>query len=347
MAPFLSLGPHLRGAKSDASRAWARNCHYVKALDDPTLLDDAPAGAITSFRLYMGNGDQQWQTRTGAQCAELVISKLQGRHPTFIEGANEVAALGDSQQTAAYIAWMHDFTNYAHDHGQAVAGFSYSEGRPSENDFLQIARAGFAGVDAFALHCYWFEAGPTELYHANRYRYLTDLLQTQIPGLPQPPFLITECGREYGGWKNNGQTPQQAVDDFLTYDRIISASQAHAPFEIVLGAAAYTTNGFPGQFNDFQNFDIQPLAPILWPGTPAPNPTPVPNPNPNPIPTPIPTIAGIPLPLAIVGGLAIGALVYALIDGSGGGSETIFGASDVQVIGADQPIPPGYFQVDL
>lgn len=350
MAPFYKLGPHLRAPLSDEARAWARNCPYLKALDDPTLLDVAAPGAITSFRLFMGNGDQQWKSQTGAQAAQRVIDKLAGRHPTYIEGANETGY----DDVAGYTAWMADFTSYAHAHGYKVAGFSYGVGLPSENDFYYIADHGFAGVDLFSLHCYWYTSPPVDYYTALRYQYLTDKLQARSPGIAQPPFLITECGREYGGWAVNGQSAQQAVADFRQFDGIIQvASIGSGAFPLVAGAAAFTSNGPP----DFSGFAIEPLAAILWPTQVAPRPCPqgcLPGTTCNQVTgvcdnnAPAPTIAGIPLPLAIAGGLGIAALGYMLIQSiGGGGNETVYGVSDIQVIDANSPIPPGYFRVDL
>jgi len=256
MATFAKLGGHLR-LWDNAGQCWATQTPTVKSLDVPAYLDLA-GGKLSVFRHYFGSQDVNGG---GASAADTVISALQGRHPSYIEGFNEVAQTLSSG-LAQYVVWTRQFVDEAHAHGYKVAGFSWSTGNPGPADWAYCRSQGWAGVDAIAMHAYWGNQGFT-VYNALRFSQLWQ------PG--DPPVIVSECGRDAveggaAGWMASGLTAQQYISELESYDQHLQQ------YSYVLGAHVYTNGGCP----DFCNFEIDPLATVLWGSTCTPPPPPPP-----------------------------------------------------------------------
>jgi hypothetical protein len=274
MATFAKLGGHLR-LWDMAGQCWVTNCPTVKSLDVPAYLDIA-GGRLTVFRHYTGTGNPQWQNNTPQAYLNAVITALQGRHPTYIEGPNESGLDGDGSvgpTTQAFAAWTTQYTQAAHAAGYQVAGFSFSTGTPSAAQWAYLRSQGWCGVDAIAMHCYWAGQGFTTDY-ALRFATLWQ------PG--DPPILITECGRDcvdnlagqcpsncgnLCGWDGSLQGPisiQQYLGELQQYDRILQG------YPYVLAAHVFTNGGCP----DFCSFEIDTVGQALWGTQCAPPPPP-------------------------------------------------------------------------
>jgi|GEM_PF-6737480 len=267
MTYFNKIGPHIQSASSGASQ-WAANSNIVKGVDDTSGFGSAPSSAILVFRHFMGDGDQQYQGKTGASVADLVISKL-GRGPQsnlYIEGPNE-CGLDD---LANYINFMRDFTTRAHSHPNGsykVAGFSMSVGNPQPDQVTQMRAAGWAGVDAIAIHEYWDNNGPTYQYTALRHRIWhqggdPDVVITEAGRLCIGQFSganpgdCSFCKSDGCGWHDFNLTCAQYDGECQTYDQAISADG------YVLGATLFTTGG-----GGFSSNEINDLLPCIA-GTP-------------------------------------------------------------------------------
>lgn len=340
MPPFAKLGGHLR-AWTTPGQTWATDGATVKSLDVPGYLDLA-GGKLSVFRHYFGSQDINGN---GAAIADQVITALNGRHSTYIEGYNEIAQ-SLSSGLAQYVTWTQQFVAEAHRLGYKVAGFSFSTGTPSVSDWQYLRSVRFGGVDAVAMHCYWGNQGFTQ----NNALRFEQLWQTG-----DPPIVVTECGRDaveggQAGWMANGLTAQQFVTELLQYD------QAIAPLTYVQGAQVFTNGGCP----DFCNFEIDALASILWGGNTGCTDTACCQATYGPdwyyqngqcvylAPAPSPGLSFVDVALGVFAGLAIGGSIYfisqQLAQPTIGQKVVIY--KDYRTIGADQPVPPGYVIVE-
>jgi|GEM_PF-5611055 len=287
MAAFSKVGGHFRNAPNDASATWLQYTSTVKALDGNAYLQSAPAGSLRAFRHYMNfdiSGD-------GGSFADAVIGALGSTPVDYIEAANECPADPTCQNygsLANYLRWTGQFVTRAHAKGYKVACFSWSVGNPanlldssgnfqSPNDWDTIALSGLlgpGGCDAIALHEYWGNEGPANLYTALRHQLVHKYLTQNLGISSHPPFVMTEIGRDcvclgnYGpccsgggcgnkcGWQAQGLTPTQFFQELQTWDAIVSGDPT------VLAGHVYTHGGA----TDFASFEIDPLAPCLATG---------------------------------------------------------------------------------
>ena len=252
---------------STAGRQWLGNSPLVKAINSNTapMLGAAPSGAIRIFR-YVFNS--QSLSTAPASAYSTVVSQLGGHPADYIEAYNE--QYQDSPQSQQcptpspslpeYITWMVGFVQAAHAGGHKVAGFSFGVGHPCDiNDWLLIAKAGFAGVDRLSVHEYWgVNWGPLNPYTALRHREIHNLLVQNGYG-NHPNFLITETGVDsvgdgsLPGWKANGLTPQQFISQIQQFDNAIAQDG------YVDGALLFVS----GAYANFANFEINDLVNYL------------------------------------------------------------------------------------
>lgn len=194
----------------------------VKQINGTNALRAAPAGAITVFRKYWPDDEQNRRIASMAVDATLqdLLQALGGFVPSYVEVWNEVAQRQGAglEQHADFLA---AFIPKAHAAGLKVAGFSFSTGNPGSrewhdpDDFQYLYNRQFCACDAIAMHDYWGPPGFDRPY-AERYRALHDA----VPNHPQ--FLITEGGRDAvegggRGWKSSGITAEQYIDELRDY----------------------------------------------------------------------------------------------------------------------------------
>lgn len=266
---LVKTGPHMRGGYGPNGRTWSQQARIVKQMDGTDLLR-ANSGAVTVFRKYFQS--QDLNRNGGDVCAE-VIAACGGFVPTYIEAYNEIAwAMGGGLEQ--YTTFMQQFSQYAHNHGYRVAGFSFPETWPMDDGARYIASHGFGYVDAISIHQYWGVLGPLNSgNHAFRYRELHNLW-----GGSHPPFVITETGRDYindgqtqqycnshgcagggsggihcCGWKGQGVTAAAYANEIAAYDGAISQD----PY--CVGAVVFTGGGG----SDFGSFEIEEPAGVI------------------------------------------------------------------------------------
>ena len=287
MATLAKVGGHFRDAHNAASATWAQNTNSLKALDDPTYIPTARAGALTVFRQAFSTQDIT-NPAGGTSTADQVIAALGGQSVGYIEGFNEInvdCPGADPNALADYIAWTQAFVYETHQKGQKAACFSFAVGTPCNMSatWAAIAQSGLlsggsGGCDAIALHEYWGSEGPTGPYTAMRHEMaLTAIKQAGISN--PPPFIITEMGRDCVcqpspcpsnppsggcGWQGQGLSADQFMAELQTWDQAVANDPS------VLGGMVFTHGGCP----DFCSFEIDPLAQYLTGSSPSPNPSP-------------------------------------------------------------------------
>lgn len=232
------MGPHVIRT-TNIARTWTQQSPIVKGCGNVGILQSAPANAIRVFRWVFNQ--QNLDDAVGT--SNIILDMLAGyRHPNlYVEVFNEAHPT---------LAQLRAVTDLLHAQGLKVAGGSWGTGDYTLDDW-NVARA--AGVDAFAVHCYW-DPGELTIYEAFRYRMFWQS--------GDKPVLITECGRRHG------QTP---VAELVAYAGQISTDG------FVLGATPFT-NGATQDWID-QGFDLDPITPDLMAalgGQPVPTPTPPP-----------------------------------------------------------------------
>ncbi len=139
MPPFTKLGAHLR-SWDPAGQCLVTQCATVKALDVPAYIDLA-GGRLSVFRHYTGVGNAQWQSVSPTDYLNGVLAALGGRRPTYIEGPNECGLDGDGSAgptTQAFLAWTQAYVQAAHQAGLRVAGFSFSTGWPTPEQYAYL-----------------------------------------------------------------------------------------------------------------------------------------------------------------------------------------------------------------
>lgn len=242
------VGIHIRNNRSALSDLWVANSPYAKALDDVSLISNAPG--LKSLRLFTGEGNQQYQSRDPNGFADQMISRA-GSTNIILEPTNEC---GDDD-IINYLGWLATFTSHAHSRGYQVAGFSFGEGHPSDEQlWVTIAQHGFAGVDYLGCHNYWPPGPPFEQFHGLRHEFANQVLANAGFGA-HPRWLITECGH-LDGWATAGLNAQQAAAEVMAYDAHIGGDPS------VAAAAVFTRGGAP----DFWMFETDPIAQVLFLG---------------------------------------------------------------------------------
>lgn len=246
----MKLGPHVL-TRSDAAMRWVRRAPVVKAVNDPTPLQEAPADSWRVFRYYFAD---QSLARSPVNLASILILALRGyRHPKLlVELYNEVPR----QLTPEYADLIAQTVPILHDHGLKVAGPSWATGDYDAEHWQYLRERNWCGLSAVSVHCYWADAGFTP-YNALRFR------QFWRPG--DPPVIITEAGRDkvrdapgggysgQGGWKRDGVSAEQYVSELVAYD----AELERNPY--VLGATVFSAGATP----DWDAFNTDPMSDLL------------------------------------------------------------------------------------
>ncbi len=246
------LGPHVLSV-TDAGSRWAASAPIVKQAFGFNLLRTAPGKKICR-PIWRLNKD-------GAVAAQQIIAFYGGFRPDYTELWNEYDEWG-RHELYERIRQTRIATDILHQAGLKVAGFSFSTGTPEEAEWVMVQAAGYAGVDAIALHEYWGSQG-LSTWNALRYRRAHDLLGNH------PAFIITECGRDEvegggRGWKASGISAEQYKGELDSYDSELGRDS------YVIGATVFTTGGGAG----WGNFDVDELIAGSGRGS-SPSPTPV------------------------------------------------------------------------
>ena len=169
------LGPHVINRTSQA-RKWAQRCTIVKALDDPTIFNDAPDSALRVYRKFeesdLSNDPITLFNRIeaglkGYRHANLIVEPLNELHPNA------------AQMTA--------IVREAHKRGYKVALAGWATGDYNVFDYSHTV---ISNPDYLSVHSYWDNSGPTvdNALSFMRFHHSADV-----------PLLITECGR-INGW---------------------------------------------------------------------------------------------------------------------------------------------------
>lgn len=223
------LGPHIQTV-TDAGLAWARVAPVVKALDVTTALQVARPDAYKLFRCYFPYQNLQVKP---TDVAGPILAALQGYRDErlYCEVYNEIGKAGRDQ----YIRLLQGVVPILHAAGVKVAGPSWATGDFEAADWLAFRAAGWAGIDAVAVHGYWglpsIPGNPRlalTSYNALRYR------TYWRPGQGDPRLLfITEVGRDrcrdgdpkvddgyvgQGGWKRDGVQAGVYLDELEALD---------------------------------------------------------------------------------------------------------------------------------
>jgi len=227
---------------------------------EPFLL--APDHAIRVFRPYFA--DDPLPGATAHIIAQAILNALKGYRHRFLyaEILNEVP----KELRAEYIELLKVVVPILHAQGLRVAGPSWGTGDYELEDWLAFRAAGWCGMDAIAVHCYWANEGFTP-WHALRW------LRFWEPG--DPPILITECGRDIlkhevpdtpdnpegvsgaGGWKLDGLSSEEYVAELVQYDKEL---QKHV---FVLSAHVFTGGATSRWINyETDGLNMPPVEPI-------------------------------------------------------------------------------------
>lgn len=190
----MSIGPHGIIPTAPALR-WAEHSSIVKQAFGVNALVAAKAAnpnILTVCRPI-------WMLRTdsGVDAAFDIIEFYrlhEGFVPDLTELWNESDEVGQNLGSGLErrLELHQEAVPVLHAAGIKVAGFSFSEGQPQLDDVEYLVAHDWAGVDALALHEYWFEAPPAgfDTWHALRYRRIKEWA-----GATCPQIIITECGR--------------------------------------------------------------------------------------------------------------------------------------------------------
>jgi len=305
---FAKLGPHVLAPTSPAMD-WSRAAPIVKHTFGVDALREAPAGALKICRPI-------WHLRTdsGVEAAREILRQYDawGYRPPITEFWNEGDEIG--QHLGAGLERRVELTaevvQVFHTNNLQVAGFSFSVGNPDEDDWQYVKSQGFAGVDCLAVHEYW-GTKVNNLETALRHRKVHEWL-----GGVHPPFVITECGRDWipgetsvGGWLAQGISAEQYLTELIAYDYALLQD----PY--VIGATVFTAGGGA----NWRYFDVDTLVPaILGTGT-------------------------IAEPIRLSGWLMLGALAFAA--GAVMMLLNTFRPYDILELQAGETIPPGYVEV--
>lgn len=337
------LGPHAL-ANTEPVRRWSANAPIVKqafGLDvlqaakaaNPSVIavcrpfhmlrtDSGQAAAAEIIGFYQSKGFAPDYTELWNECDELDQNVGSGCGPGGVyRGGLERRVVLTAEATAVLNAA-----------GYQVAGFSFSERSPGPADIAFLVANGWAGVQALALHEYWFGPPPFPREGTLRYRQIREWA-----GGNTPPIIITECGRHYDGPQDWGWQKTELAGNPQGYVNELAAYAAELARDgYVIGGTVFT-NDYSGGDWDLKGFNTDPLVPyIVGDGVI--------------IPPPGPSLVGI------VAGLLLGSAAVALfaLDLAGITGEIRVGPVRRQFLGPEveevpalelepgQPIPPGY-----
>jgi hypothetical protein len=263
----MNAGPHVI-LPTAAAKAWVQKADVVKVLDDPSLLAEANAGSLLIFRAVADDWGTYLHTDDGAETfASLLLGRLKGfRAPgrLYVELLNEVPP----SDTTCYVSFAQKIVPILHDAGVLVAGPSWATGDYELEDWQAWRKAGWAGLDAIAVHAYWNSAGFTQ-WNALRWRQFYDENLDQ-----RKPVFVTECGRAQvrdgagGTWLgHNGWRADGIAADAYRAECVAYAKQLHSH--------EYATFFTAGPTETWQTFTLDDLASDLAAqlvGGPAVNP---------------------------------------------------------------------------
>jgi len=172
------------------------------------------------------------------------------------EGYNEI---GDGQ-APAYAAFEVERLRLMHQAGyRAVAG-NFSVGTPHESLWGTAYKpmlAALAPGDFLGLHEYWQNAAELD----NRWLCGRWTLMPELQGVP---IIITELGRESGGWRASSN-PTQYLAELAKYNAIMEASAN------VLGGVVFTAGGHG--WDSYHPDEIWPQVTAKYTGTPWTDPS--------------------------------------------------------------------------
>lgn len=247
------IGPHII-IRTDAALAWARRAPIVKVIGDPFALRQAQAGAITIFRSFFTQSEQD--AFNIGMILDRTFVQLDSFRPTYIELFNE-HAVRLSERLADHMALVKAAVPQIHAYGSKVAAFSFPVGCPEADDWLYIRDHNFGDADAIALHEYWAKQGFSD-WTALRHRRVHEWLNGH-----HPPFIITECGRDavrqeggdkQPGWKLQGVSSEDYAAELRAYNAQIEKDA------YVIGATVFTA-GPTGDWDNFSTDEISHLIP--------------------------------------------------------------------------------------
>lgn len=327
------LGPHAL-ANTEPVRRWAAQAPIVKGafdggVDVVRAAKAANPSVITVYR-------PKWMLRTdsGQLAAQEVIEfyRSKGFIPDYTELWNEGDEIGQrlGNGLERRLQLHQEAVGILNAAGIQVAGFSFSERNPGPDDIAFLAANGWGGVQALALHEYWFGPPPFPREGTLRYRQIREWA-----GGNTPPIIITECGRHYAGpndwgWEKTelAGNPQGYVNELAVYAGELARDG------YMIGGCVFT-NDYPGGDWDNRGFNTDPLVDYILDGVSF---------------KPPPTVVGLAVGL-LLGGAAVALLA---LDLAGVTGEIAVGPVRRQFMGPEivevpalelepgQPIPPGY-----
>lgn len=249
------IGPHVI-TRTDAALEWARRAPIVKVIGDQYVLRQARPGAITIFRAFFTQAEQD-QFDVG-MVLDRTFVQLDNFRPTYIELFNE-HAVRLSERLADHVALVKAAIPRVHAYGSKVAAFSFPVGCPEPEDWWYLRDHNFGDADAIALHQYWAKQGFSD-WTALRHRRVHEWLNGH-----HPQFIITECGRDavvqeggdkQPGWKLQGVSPEDYAAELRAYDAEISKDG------YVIGATVFTA----GPTHDWNNFSTDEISHLILNG---------------------------------------------------------------------------------
>lgn len=241
------LGPHVINQTADGME-WVQVAPIAKSLGRVDTLQTATRAKVLILRHYFPRQDLYADPH---DVADAILADLGGwRDPRLlVEVYNEIGAV----ESAAHLAFLQRVVPILHAAGVRVCGPCWATGDYEREHWELFRAAGWAGLDAVAVHGYWsHEKGPT-VWNALRYR--------QFWQTGDPDVVNTECGEdrvrdgddgEYigCGWRLSGATEAEYLAEHVGYDAQLQ-QDAHC-----LGAVSFTC----GPTSDWQNYNADPIA---------------------------------------------------------------------------------------
>lgn len=213
-----NIGPHGQMGASSQAKEWARHARIACQIDGTELFDALPNDGVRLFRHYF---TEQNLGADAAWVAGQILGSLKGyRHPNLFV---QVYVGIPSDQVGAYINLLRQVVPILHAAGVKVAGPGWYTGSYDQAAWDAMRAAGWCGLNAVCLQAYWAGAGLTQ-WNALRYRTYWD--RSRDP----KALFIGECGRDLvrdgpngsyigkGGWKADGITAEQMVNEYAGFD---------------------------------------------------------------------------------------------------------------------------------
>jgi GH25 family lysozyme M1 (1,4-beta-N-acetylmuramidase) len=213
------MGPQSFSASPNVL-AWAQEAKVVKAIDNPEILKHAPQADFLLYRHFFPN--QNLSDPPGALNA--VLADLKGWRDSRLVLLAYVGI--GSSATAQHIAFLKEFARLAHAAGYKVGGPGFYSGSYA-NDWNVWRGSGWHDwLDVCTVQAYWSRQVGFTQYNAWAWRslYNSDF---------DPPFLVVdECGEDtvrdgnpnvnngyvgFPGWQANNTTPEQIIDECVSY----------------------------------------------------------------------------------------------------------------------------------